>query len=283
MRIIVAGLWFVRQQRRSAGGPVQLPTDGEPFGKNLWNDPARGVFPAKRFIAQMGVVRVVTSLEDVCVGIKAECDRFAAISGKEIEVGVVDEDDAEGLSPKSLYARLGWKKDVLDSFEPLYEYFSKVRNCIVHRSSRASTDLNKHATSSQLLTCVDGSKGPRGRKLPALPAITIGDEIALLPRHAILASEVCRRIAIDANEKLLEYLGEEGVVYMAAYHSLLCERPIITSARNTPQAVLNYIATNRYRVRLGNRDEAVRILSQMGEWGSYLRRFERLRTQGRLG
>jgi hypothetical protein len=210
---------------------------------------------------------------------KAERDRFAAIRGEEIGTGLVGDDDAEGFSPKSLYTQLGWKRDVLDGVEPLYEYFSRVRNCIVHRSGRATRELRRYSTNSRLLACVSGWNGPRNRRIPALPAISDGSELALLPRHAILASEVCRRIAVDANDKLIEYLGEDGIVYMAAYHSLLSERPIITEARNTAPAVLNYLITSRYRVRLNNRDEAVQVLSRMGRWKPYLRKFERLRAK----
>jgi len=282
MRITVAGLSFVRQQQRSVSGPAKLPTDGEPFGINLWNNPAQGVTPAKRFIAQMGVVRAVTLLEDLCVGIKAEYDRFTSFVGAVAKSSTVVNDEEDGLSPRALFTNLGFKEDVLDSTEPLYNYFSKMRNCIVHRSGRATAELSEHAVSPRLTACVDEWKGPRGKKLPALPTVTTGDDLALLPRHAILASEVCRRIAVDANAQLLNYLSENGVVYMAAYHSLLSERPVLTAARNTPQAVLNYFLTDRNRVQLESRDEAVRILSRMGRWKPYLRKFERLKARGQL-
>lgn len=70
MRVTVAGLALVRQQQRTADGPVRLPTDGEPFGENLWNQPGQKVLPAKRLLAQMGVAHIITLLEDFCVGLK---------------------------------------------------------------------------------------------------------------------------------------------------------------------------------------------------------------------
>ena len=282
MRITVAGLAFVRQQKRTSEGPTKLPTDGEPFGNNLWNNPGGSVLPAKKFVAQMGVAHIVTLLEDFCVGIKAEHDRFAAFSGKAIPPSTTAEDIVNGLSPKALYAQLQFRKDVMDSVEPLYDYFVKVRNCVVHRSGRVSKELNAYATNAKLLACVTEWKGPRGKKLPPLPPVAFDDELALLPRHAILASEVCRKIAMDANDQLVRFLGEQGMIFMAAYHSLLSEKPILTAARNTAQAVLNYIATDRYRIGIATRDEAVQVLSKIGRWKPYLRKFERLKQAGRF-
>jgi len=279
MRIIVAGLATVNQiatQNRTAGGPIQLPTDGEPWGKIVWNSPSRMVPPARRFVSQMGVVRVITALEDFCVGVKAEYHRCAEIHGTPIESNHASEIDGDGISPMKLYDELAWNRAVLDSLSPLYEYFSKVRNCIVHRSGRASQELIKNAGSSRLAHCVNGWQGPRKKTLPPLPAIVVGSDLPLLPRHAILASEICRRIAVDANEKLLRYLGVEGLAYMAAHHSQLSNTPIPTNARATAQGTLNAILTNRYRVKLDYREEAVQALGRLGRWKAYLRRFERL-------
>jgi hypothetical protein len=283
MRITVAGLAYVRQQQRTADGPVRLPTDGEPFGDNLWNQPGQKVLPAKRLLAHMGVAHIITLLEDFCVGIKAEHDRFTAISGQTAERQDANEDAAQdGLSPKSLYSQLRFQKDTLHRVEPLYEYFVKVRNCVVHRSGRTSKDLHRYASHPKLLVCVEGWKGPRGKMVPALPAIILHEEIAILPRHAILASEVCRTIARDANAQLIRLLGEDGMVSMAAFYSLLAENPIRTAARNSPQSILNYLATDRYRIGLATTDEAVRVLARTNRWKPYLRRFERLKAVGRL-
>lgn len=279
MRITVAGLAIVNQmatQNRIAEGPIELPSDGEPWGKIVWNNPARMVMPAKRFVSQMGVVRVITALEDFCVGVKAEYDRYTQIQSAPAESDHSSEIDDEGISPTKLYAELAWNKGILDTLSPLYEYFSKVRNCIVHRSGRASKELNKYAGSSRLAQCVNAWHGPRKKKLPPLPTIAIGNDLPLLPRHAILASEICRRIAVDANEKLLNYLGAEGVAYMAAHHSLLSDHPMPTSARHSAQGILNAILTNRYRVKIEYREEAVQALGRLGKWKTYLRRFERL-------
>lgn len=276
IRVVVAGLAYVCREQRSTRGQVSLPTDGEPFGKNVWNNPEREVPAAKAFIAQMGVVRVVTLLEGFCVGVQAEHSRWSMFRGESVASEIQSEDDAEGLSPKALYSQLGWTQSAIKEVEPLYEFLSKLRNCIVHRGSRADAALNKYAGSSRLKSCVDGWSGPRKKKLPALPLISAGEVVAVLPRHAILACEVSRRIAQDANQRLLEFLGTQGIVHMAAYHSLLSKKPIATNARKSAQAMLNTLLTGRYRVRLAQRNEAVRVLAEIGKWKPYLRKFERI-------
>lgn len=77
-------------------------------------------------------------------------------------------------------------------------------------------------------------------------------------------------------------LGENAIITMAAYYSLLAEEPIRTSVRNSAQSILNYLVTDRYRISLASREEAVQILVRMDRWKPYLRKFERLKADGRL-
>lgn len=79
------------------------------------------------------------------------------------------------------------------------------------------------------------------------------------------------------------FLGEKGMVAMAAYYSLLAEEHIRTAARNSAQSILNYLVTDRYCIGLASREEAVRVLVRIDRWKPYLRKFERLKAEGRLG
>lgn len=279
MRILVAGLAELKKvsaQNKAAGRRTHLSTDSEPWSPNVWEDLGRPIADATRFVAQMGVVRVIAALEDFCVGAKAEYDRWAEHQGIRQNAG---SDDAEGISPKTLYNATGWDKGVLGTIDPFYEYFSKVRNCIVHRAGRGSRDLKQFAASAALSKCAAGWHPEKTqKKVPALPTITVGDELPLLPRHAILANEVCRRIAADANLKLLAALGIDGVVNMAAHHSLLSDRPIKTNARKSPEAILNTILAVRYRVKLDKREESIVAMVRLQKWTAYRRKFDRLQT-----
>jgi hypothetical protein len=53
-------------------------------------------------------VRVVTALEDFCIGARAEYDRFAEFRHISIKREQRTEVEDEGISPMKLYAKLGW-------------------------------------------------------------------------------------------------------------------------------------------------------------------------------
>ena len=109
--------------------------------------------------------------------------------------------------------------------------------------------------------------------------MAVGKEIPILPRHAVLAAEVCYRIALNINEKLRELLGTEGLVYMAAYHALLSEDRIPTHGRKFPESFINYVLTGRYRVDVGKR-EVIGVLKSIGKWNEYRRTFDRSSQTG---
>jgi hypothetical protein len=271
IKVSIGGLTYVEQNvaaARNQGVSFTLPNAGEPWGSKPWNTADKAVVPSKMFIAQMGVVRHITSLEDFCLGVKAEYDRHCGVEGLPVP-GLLADMDEEGFPPSKLYELLKWDKDVLEGVGPLYDYFSLARNCIVHRSGRASRALKLQAGSLELATCIEHWHGRKIRRVPTLPVVQDNDELLLLPRHAVLAGEVGRRIAVDANEKLREFLGLSGLLYMAAYHSMFSEQPVRTPARRFPYAILNYILTDRYHVRLSDRAEAEQMLRKIGKWTKY--------------
>jgi len=105
--------------------------------------------------------------------------------------------------------------------------------------------------------------------------VTLGKEIPLLPRHAVLAAEVCYRIALDINEKLRDSLGTEGLVYMAAYHSLFSDDRLPTRGRRFPESLINLVLTERYRIDV-DKKEVIAVLKSIGKWAEYRETFEKL-------
>ncbi len=176
----------------------------------------------------------------------------------------------------------GWDTGVLDTVDPVYGYFCAVRNCIAHRSGRASKKLVAAAAASSLQQCLATWHGKDGKRVPPLPAITAHEDVAVLPRHVILASEACGRITQDTNAKLITFLGTEGIVYMAAHHSLLSGRPLKTEAWNSPEAMLHVLLSNRYQVKLSSETEAIQVLRKLDKWKQYKRTFEKGREQTAL-
>jgi len=272
MRIAVGALGVVTQMKSTgvAEKVLRLPTLGEPWGAHtLWKDVAKEVPGTKRFLSQIGIVRVFSAFEDLIIGAKGEFDRNARLRGLE---------DSRNASQDVLifYNELGWDAKALKCLTPLFDYFVVVRNCIAHQSGRANGTLVALDGSGGLKKCLQGWQSKRNKKLPPLPVVTVGKEIPLLPRHAILASEVCYRIASDINKKLRQSLGTEGLVYMAAYHALLSDDRIQTNAKRFPESLINIMLTDRYRIEVDTKSEVIAILRSIGKWDEYRKAFERL-------
>lgn len=271
MRIAVGALGVVTRMK-SKGGKKQvlkLPTLGEPWGNHtLWKNVAREIPGTKRFLSQVGIVRVFSAFEDFLVGAKAEFDRNAHLRG--LEGARIASQDLPVF-----YSELGWDDKAIKPLTPLFDYFVVIRNCIAHQSGRANGTLVELDVSQNLKKCSRSWRSKRNKKLPRLPAVTLGTEIPLLPRHAVLAAEVCYRIALDVNEKLRESLGTEGLVYMAAYHSLLSDDRIPTRGRKLPESLINLVLTERYRIDL-DKTEVIAILKSIGKWAEYRETFEKL-------
>ena len=244
MRIAVGALGVITQMRSTVAPEMvlKLPTLGEPWGGHtLWKDVAKEIPGTKRFLSQIGIVRVLSAFEYLLIGTKAEFDRYASFRGLE-----GSQNASQDLSV--FYSELKWDDKALAGLTPVFDYFAVIRNCIAHQSGRANETLVKLDASKELRKCLKAWCPRRDIKLPELPILTIGKEIPLLPRHAIFACEVCYRIALDINEKLRRSLGTEGLVYMAAYHSLLSDNRIETNASKFPESPINLALTGRYRV-----------------------------------
>jgi hypothetical protein len=271
MRIAVGALGVVTRmkRKRTAKKVLKLSTLGEPWGAHtVWKDVVREIPGTKRFLSQIGIVRVFSAFEDFLIGAKSEFDRNAHLRGLE------GSQNASQDLPV-FYGELGWDDRAMKPLIPLFDYFVVVRNCVAHQSGRTNATLVELAAGQDLKKCLRGWKSKRNKKPPPLPKVALGKEIPLLPRHAVLAAEVCYRIALDINEKLRDSLGSEGLVYMAAYHALLSEDRIQSHGRKFPESLINFVLTNRYRIDLDKR-EVIGVLKSIGKWNEYRRTFERL-------
>jgi len=256
-----------------------LPTGDEPWGEHTkWKDPKRVSGHAATFLSQMGLVRVMSAFEDFLVSVRAEHDRYLSLIGATTKQSpkTREEGDDDGGSLGQLFTQLGWSIDPIEFLVPLFDYLSLARNCIVHRSGRASEAFVKHAESPGLATCLSEWPSARGKKLPLLPTVERDQEIPFLPRHSVLATDVCHRAAHHLNAKLASFLGKPGIVYMAAYHTLLADERIPTKAKNSAESLVNYALVGRYRIEDLNSTETVPILKKLNRWSQCLRRFEEL-------
>jgi hypothetical protein len=226
----------------------------------------------------MGIARVMSAFEDLMVRVDAEHDRasFLMPPSEQHKTAASNTDDQTETKLKHFCGRLGWDTKPVLAFLPLLEYFSVARNCIVHRSGRASPVLVMLAQSSELMRSHTDFPTRTGTKLPKLPSVSIDRETQWLPRHAVLASAVCYELAKYLNTRLAQAIGHRGMVYMAAYHSLLAEERIPTGARRSTEVVVRHVLVDRYRAKDVSLAEVIATLRDIDKWRVCLKGFQRL-------
>ncbi len=254
------------------------PTGEEPWGEGIkWKNISPVASQACRFLAQMGLVRVTSAFEDFLVNVGAEHDRYTDLikGGSAAPLEIAGDENQGGLLSK-LCERLKYDIHPVAYLLPLLNYFVTARNCVVHRSARASVALVEQAKSGELSDCLKNWPNLRGKPLPELPQCSFNDELPFLPRHAVLAADVCYRAANYLNAKLVESIGAEGIVYMAAHHALIREDPLPTNAFKSPDRVVNGVLSGRYRIREVSSLETIGILKSLGKWDTCFQSFENL-------
>lgn len=254
-----------------------------------WNTPPiRGLsLSAQRelhkAVASFALVAVFSAFDDLLSGTEAELTRFAARAAKEgnkaakveqssakQEVTEDEEDESEKLV--NFYSRYRWPTQPIEGLLPLLRYFRLTRNCIAHRSSRASRALSQHSQDDGLQKA---AKLLLDRSSKELPRFDVNGEVFLEATHAIMCSHILRTLAEDCNRKLIDTLGVDGFVRAVAHHTMFGDRIVRSEAYRTPEAVFNFAITDRYRARLGSRTDSIAEMKRLGIWKEYISTFER--------
>ena len=254
-----------------------IPAGEEPWGEGMkFKDISPVASQAGRFLAQMGLVRVTSAFEDFLINVGAEHDRYSnLVNGHGVVPLEVGDDENEGGLFSKLCERLKYDTHPVAYLLPLIKYFVTARNCVVHRSARASLALVEQAKSGELSDCLKNWPHSGGKPLPALPEFGFNDELPLLPRHSVLAADVCYHAANYLNTKLVESIGAKGIVYMAAHHGLLKDDRLPTNAFKSPDRVVNGVLGGRYRIREVSSLETIQILKSLGKWDACFQSFEK--------
>jgi hypothetical protein len=131
---------------------IFLPTGGEPWGNNTrWRSVRARIPNVRQLISGMGLVLAASAFEDFLTNVHSERTRFFDFTRKQKSPEQASEEgneDRERL--RLLFNSLEWDISPIEYLLPLYDYFVIVRNCVVHRSGRASPALVEKAESSAL-------------------------------------------------------------------------------------------------------------------------------------
>ncbi len=235
---------------------------------------------------RMAIVRIHSALDDFVVNVEAERTRWrdlnAATSRVKRNQKSVKAEDGDGSGDNKLTKmchRTGLSAAEVKRCEPVLAYFRAIRNCIAHKSARASRELQAASTSGLLTKLMKTWPKRKGAKPPPIAPYECGQPILVQPKAVILYLDATRRCCGDIDKSLLEYLGCAGLSYCAAHHLLLDEslETLPTSYRR-PNRGINHVLTTRYNVNApGN--QPMEELQRLGLWEKCRRRHAKLYKQ----
>lgn len=267
VKVGAAGLALLERVVDGANGPeiigALIASTGEPWWstQHQFADAVGSILRARAHLAEMAIVKAYSAFDNYLTEAAAELDRQMGASEPVSAPEEVDpEDPAAPTNKKSTLSRLRDRLnidegDVAPHLRP-YDFFRLARNCFAHRNGGASRGLEEARNSHELAR--DLQKWAKAAKvtLPALPPITIDAPTQFEPRHAILASETCLKVATIIDKAVVQSLGVDGMTRMAVVHCLesgkLPKGFRLGTIEGKPKggiALLNWALSNRYQVK----------------------------------
>ena len=218
------------------------------------------------FVSELGVVSAFSALDDFFIGVEAEITRWDSKLKEGQKIILLKDDEYENTDERviNFYTRFKWDLGSVDKFLPVLKYFRLARNCIAHRNSKASPALCEYSDSEELKSSFN--KYFRNSTNSSLPIFESDERVILDPKLAIFSSHILRSICSDVNQRLICFLGENGILNMAVHHGFLKDKTVRTDAYRTPEAVLNFILTDRYRVIVNDNREAIKLAKELRLW-----------------
>lgn len=273
VKVTFGALEAVNGLAEEGAAVVALPTGGEPWGKEtLWRTLDNPVKDAARFLAEMGIARAAAAFEDYLVGAKAEFDRAGLLEAQP---------KANGTSAlQGLDSIFGLDSGSLDDETRLATFFDVARNCVVHRSNRASDELFRLRRDEGLASTLERWPKRVGRWSVALPDIEKDTVVDWRPRHAIMASDVYYRCAMKLDRRLVQLLGPRGLTGMAAHWCFFADPPAPCLAKLDAGTMVRSQLTSRYGVRSVDAASVILELRKSERWDDVRRAFERMYPDG---
>ena len=168
----------------------------------------------------------------------------------------------------------GWQLDPASDLSPLLRFFRLLASCVAHRRSIASEALAACAVAEQTVAAIKRLEQTQlFGMLPLIPRVQAEALISLEPEHQFFCLAIVGHSIRCIDKQFRNWLGEDGVVYLAAYHTLLIDSPsVATDAYRDAAKVINHALSSRYNVQAIDKGEVSPILSQLGVWQKYVKR-----------
>jgi hypothetical protein len=240
-------------------GAFELPTGTEPWGRETrWRSLDTPLRDSAIFLSELGIARAAAAFEDYTTGAKGEFDRASLV-----EVG------AKKNGVPALHgfdAIVGVETADIADVVRMAEFFDVARNCVVHRSNRASAQLATMRSDSSLLETLKRWPKRVGRWTVSLPPVVEGRIVEWRPRHAILSSDVFYRAAVTLDRALVRRMGAGALVRMAAHWCFFADPAAPCEAKHSPETMIRSQLTDRYKVRDLTLADTITLLRSTDRW-----------------
>lgn len=277
VKIITASLWHTLEH-------LNLPGNKDKMGTLIKNADPSWKYPPVfslddhsdteiyNYVSELAIFGSFSALDDSLINTDADLERWEHFnnSKKNTERGSKEELPNEKI--EKFYARHNWSVDNISSFLPIFKYFHAIRNCIAHRNSISSSELELVSNSKCLFEAVK-AHFPKG---DSFPVFSEGDQVILNPKITLLCSHVIRLICKDINHHVVNEIKEEGLMYMACHHTFFKQRPEKTPAKSNAETVLNSILVHRYKIGFDDKKEALLLAKKMNLWKRCLNEYEKI-------
>jgi hypothetical protein len=179
---------------------------------------------------------------------------------------------------RSCYSLLGIKAGDSDlALLPLFDFFRRCRNRIIHQDGTAGSDLVDFAKSKEVQKAFKSLAIAVRRMTPDLPDLRAQDPIVLNPAHAILFMVVARNLFNALGSRVRSVLDEDGYLRMTAHYAYgSSHHPFRRSFYMHVEYPAGNFLDERYKVRGLVKDSMIRAFRRMGLWDSLVLRYNEL-------
>jgi len=257
--------WKASAMAAANGISMTLPTGSEPWGATHLKNPKDATEKTEAFIAELGIVRAASAFEDYISGADAELNR----AKPNPDAVVADSSHAR------LMARLRIDRAAITNLLTVAEFFIVARNCIVHRSGRASSELAALSANESFRKALATTPKRKGKWRVSIPLVEAGIPVSWQPRHAIMASDAFFKLAQALDDQLVESLSAVGIVRMAAYWCFFDTNPAPCVAKRDAQTMIRSQLADRYSVNDASEGETIAHLKSIGKWDACLKEYVR--------
>jgi len=179
---------------------------------------------------------------------------------------------------QSCYSLIGIKPSDQDIAQlPLFDFFRRCRNRIIHQDGAAGSDLVEFSKSKELQVAHKSLTPSVRRMAPCLPKLHAAEAIALSPEHAILFMLVARNLFRAFAGRIRSQLSEDGYLRMAAHYAYVPAHHSFRSEsyNSVVNPALQFLAY-RYRVTGADREDVIRRLRRLKLWDAMVARYHEL-------